>query len=50
MSAISGPEVPLANDSQEFTMIKEGKAEIVFPKGTESVFYNPVQEFNRDLT
>lgn len=28
-------------------MIKEGKAEVLFPK---NVFYNPVQEFNRDLT
>ncbi|XP_062891947.1 tRNA (guanine(26)-N(2))-dimethyltransferase [Mobula hypostoma] len=31
------------------TVINEGKAEIVFPNANE-VFYNPVQEFNRDLT
>ncbi|CAK8684975.1 unnamed protein product [Clavelina lepadiformis] len=36
-------------DSSEYTTIKEGKAEILFPK-TNNVFYNPVQEFNRDLT
>lgn len=31
------------------TVIKEGKASILFPSANE-VFYNPVQEFNRDLT
>ncbi|KAJ8263833.1 hypothetical protein GJAV_G00141810 [Gymnothorax javanicus] len=31
------------------TMVKEGKATILFPSANE-VFYNPVQEFNRDLT
>lgn len=31
------------------TVIKEGKARILFPSANE-VFYNPVQEFNRDLT
>ncbi|GCB77748.1 hypothetical protein scyTo_0018511, partial [Scyliorhinus torazame] len=31
------------------TVISEGKAEIIFPSANE-VFYNPVQEFNRDLT
>ncbi|XP_051897844.1 tRNA (guanine(26)-N(2))-dimethyltransferase [Pristis pectinata] len=31
------------------TVINEGKAEIIFPNANE-VFYNPVQEFNRDLT
>lgn len=29
--------------------ITEGKAEILFPDSN-SVFYNPVQEFNRDLS
>ncbi|XP_078387471.1 tRNA (guanine(26)-N(2))-dimethyltransferase isoform X2 [Cetorhinus maximus] len=33
----------------EETVITEGKAEIIFPSANE-VFYNPVQEFNRDLT
>lgn len=31
------------------TVVKEGKADILFPSANE-VFYNPVQEFNRDLT
>lgn len=31
------------------TVVKEGKAAILFP-GANEVFYNPVQEFNRDLT
>ncbi|XP_034385739.1 tRNA (guanine(26)-N(2))-dimethyltransferase [Cyclopterus lumpus] len=31
------------------TLVKEGKAAILFPSANE-VFYNPVQEFNRDLT
>ncbi|KAI3353482.1 hypothetical protein L3Q82_020007 [Scortum barcoo] len=31
------------------TVVKEGKASILFPSANE-VFYNPVQEFNRDLT
>lgn len=31
------------------TTITEGAARIVFPSANE-VFYNPVQEFNRDLT
>ncbi|XP_040891116.1 tRNA (guanine(26)-N(2))-dimethyltransferase [Toxotes jaculatrix] len=31
------------------TVIREGKAAILFPSANE-VFYNPVQEFNRDLT
>lgn len=30
-------------------LITEGRATVVFPNGNE-VFYNPVQEFNRDLT
>ncbi|KAM9792307.1 tRNA (guanine(26)-N(2))-dimethyltransferase [Neosynchiropus ocellatus] len=30
-------------------VVKEGKASILFPSANE-VFYNPVQEFNRDLT
>lgn len=31
------------------TVVKEGKAAILFPSANE-VFYNNVQEFNRDLT
>ena len=41
MSTISG-------DDQEFVEIREGKAKILFPKEND-VFYNPVQQLNRDL-
>ncbi|XP_053145029.1 tRNA (guanine(26)-N(2))-dimethyltransferase isoform X2 [Hemicordylus capensis] len=41
----SGPG-PVKNGE---TLITEGKANIIFPSANE-VFYNPVQEFNRDLT
>src|SRR5208282_1504074 len=34
--------------SNEFTTVTEGKATILFPK--DQVFYNPVQQFNRDLS
>ncbi|XP_077980664.1 tRNA (guanine(26)-N(2))-dimethyltransferase-like [Glandiceps talaboti] len=34
---------------KEYYTITEGKAEVLFPSSNE-VFYNPVQEFNRDLT
>ena len=30
-------------------IITEGKAQICFPGSEDNVFYNPVQEFNRDL-
>ncbi|XP_062845736.1 tRNA (guanine(26)-N(2))-dimethyltransferase isoform X2 [Trichomycterus rosablanca] len=36
---------PLPGES----VVKEGKAAVLFP-GANEVFYNPVQEFNRDLT
>lgn len=36
-------------DLSQFTPVTEGKATILFPKGNE-VFYNPVQEFNRDMS
>ena len=37
------------SNSSSYTTVREGKAEILFPNA-ESVFYNPVQEFNRDIT
>ncbi|XP_077380885.1 tRNA (guanine(26)-N(2))-dimethyltransferase isoform X2 [Festucalex cinctus] len=40
-------ESPLVGPGE--TVVKEGKAAILFPSANE-VFYNPVQEFNRDLT
>ncbi|KAI9249791.1 N2,N2-dimethylguanosine tRNA methyltransferase [Phascolomyces articulosus] len=36
-------------DISKYTPVTEGKATILFPKGNE-VFYNPVQEFNRDMS
>ena len=33
----------------QYEKVKEGKAEILFPVSN-GVFYNKVQEFNRDLT
>lgn len=35
-------------DKTAYTIVKEGKAEVLFPN-SHDVFYNPVQEFNRDL-
>ena len=38
----------MSGQDSEFDNITEGAATILFPKGNQ-VFYNPVQEFNRDL-
>jgi tRNA (guanine26-N2/guanine27-N2)-dimethyltransferase len=35
-------------ESSEFTNVTEGRANILFPK--DQVFYNPAQQFNRDLS
>lgn len=35
--------------SEEYNIVQEGQAKILFPK-KEDVFYNPVQQFNRDLS
>lgn len=40
--------VSLTESNCSLNLIKEGKAEILEPPGNK-VFYNPVQEFNRDL-
>lgn len=52
-TAVTGPAdgggPAAAEVLQGETVIKEGKASILFPSANE-VFYNPVQEFNRDLT
>lgn len=47
VSGSAGGERPAAAEGE--TVIKEGKASILFPSAND-VFYNPVQEFNRDLT
>ena len=36
-------------DTENMTVVNEGKAAVLFP-ASESVFYNPVQKFNRDLS
>ncbi|XP_077117980.1 tRNA (guanine(26)-N(2))-dimethyltransferase isoform X3 [Ranitomeya variabilis] len=38
-----------AAPTQEETVITEGKTNVIYPSANQ-VFYNPVQEFNRDLT
>jgi len=38
-----------SQNSEGWTVVKEGSAEVLFPS-LNDVFYNPVQEFNRDLT
>uniref|UniRef100_A0A3Q2T8Y3 tRNA (guanine(26)-N(2))-dimethyltransferase n=1 Tax=Fundulus heteroclitus TaxID=8078 RepID=A0A3Q2T8Y3_FUNHE len=49
-AATRGAEGPSAVDLLPGeTVVREGKAAILFPDANE-VFYNPVQEFNRDLT
>lgn len=40
---------PNSTISQEFNTVQEGKAMILTPKQDE-VFYNPIQQFNRDLS
>ena len=41
----STPEI----DITQYNTVTEGKATILFPKKNE-VFYNPVQQFNRDMS
>ena len=36
--------------NDKFNKIKEGKANVYFNKVKNQVFYNPIQEFNRDLS
>jgi tRNA (guanine26-N2/guanine27-N2)-dimethyltransferase len=36
-------------EGKEWVAVRENSAEVLFPNKTE-VFYNPVQEFNRDLS
>ncbi|XP_075062728.1 LOW QUALITY PROTEIN: tRNA (guanine(26)-N(2))-dimethyltransferase [Mixophyes fleayi] len=42
-------EGPAASQELGETVITEGKASVIYPSANQ-VFYNPVQEFNRDLT
>jgi tRNA (guanine26-N2/guanine27-N2)-dimethyltransferase len=45
----SGSELQGVGNIDEYDIIKEGKAEILTPK-EDKVFYNPIQQFNRDLS
>ena len=36
-------------DENGWTVVQEGRAQVLFPS-KKDVFYNPVQEFNRDLS
>ena len=50
---ITQPDTPTTTTSlieSEYNKIKEGKAECLFLKTSNQVFYNPIQEFNRDLS
>ncbi|XP_053573806.1 tRNA (guanine(26)-N(2))-dimethyltransferase isoform X2 [Bombina bombina] len=42
-------ERPSVSENSGETVIKEGRASVIYPSANQ-VFYNPVQEFNRDLT
>ncbi|CCK71731.1 tRNA (guanine26-N2)-dimethyltransferase KNAG_0H03160 [Huiozyma naganishii CBS 8797] len=48
-AAASGSATPEYLNVEDFNVVEEGKAQILFPK-RETVFYNPVQQFNRDLS
>ncbi|XP_064649404.1 tRNA (guanine(26)-N(2))-dimethyltransferase-like [Lineus longissimus] len=45
--ASTATTIKFGDTEEEVNIVREGKAEVYFQK---SVFYNPVQEFNRDLT
>lgn len=34
---------------EDYHLVEEGKAKILYPKGHQ-VFYNPIQEYNRDMS
>ena len=34
---------------EDYHLVKEGQAKILYPKGHQ-VFYNPIQEYNRDMS
>merc|ERR1719309_1217182 len=42
-------QVEGGSSEADYHIVNEGKASVLFP-AAQSVFYNPVQEFNRDLT
>ncbi|KAH6671904.1 S-adenosyl-L-methionine-dependent methyltransferase [Halenospora varia] len=64
ISVTPAPDQHIAHDDKEYTTIKEGLAHILIPvtaskvpqtspqgeNQAQSVFYNPIQQFNRDLS
>ncbi|KAF2231667.1 N2,N2-dimethylguanosine tRNA methyltransferase, partial [Viridothelium virens] len=40
----------LSAEVKKLNTIKEGSASILVPEGPQDVFYNPIQQFNRDLS
>ena len=44
------PAVSVKNENEMFDQVREGKALVNFRKTNNQVFYNPIQEFNRDLS
>ncbi|KAE8620088.1 hypothetical protein XENTR_v10010094 [Xenopus tropicalis] len=49
LQALGKASCSYSMESSGETFIHEGKASVIFPSANQ-VFYNPVQEFNRDLT
>jgi tRNA G26 N,N-dimethylase Trm1 len=49
MSTTTAAAVTPEIDIAQYNTVTEGKATILFPKKNE-VFYNPVQQFNRDMS
>ncbi|AEY98896.1 FAGR075Wp [Eremothecium gossypii FDAG1] len=47
--ASSAPASKAQINLAEYNVVSEGKAQILFPE-KETVFYNPIQQFNRDLS
>ncbi|GAB6032633.1 tRNA methyltransferase 1 [Chamberlinius hualienensis] len=48
-SKLSGSNGNIILDKTAYTVVEEGRASVYFPNSND-VFYNPVQEFNRDLS
>lgn len=49
-SEASNTDAPMASNIDSFEQVREGKALVNFRKTNNQVFYNPIQEFNRDLS
>lgn len=45
----NGQQSRTSANETSFNTVTEGKARVSFPGSKDDVFYNPVQEFNRDL-